>query len=288
MGRSQKVTAGGHTFGIAEYGDAGGKPIFYFHGFAGSRLQIPPSDELGKKLGLRIIAVDRPGMGLSSPIPRQTLLEYGQCFGELANALGLGRWSIVAWSAGGAYALACASALPERVTGLSLIAPMSKWFVGPGATRHASLESKSLALLARFAPFLLYPVVGRIERATRTAPATFAKQLQQIPELDRQTITQTDIQAMLIASLPEAFRQGGAGVVEEIVRISLPWQFDSSAIKMPIWIWQGSADTVVLPALSQELANSLPQTRYVVFPGEGHFSLFRHWEEILLPLAELP
>lgn len=57
----------GRMLGYAEYGAPEGKPIVYFHGFPGSRLDwelcVPP--DTADALNIRIIAVDRPGIGLS-------------------------------------------------------------------------------------------------------------------------------------------------------------------------------------------------------------------------------
>ena len=57
----------GRMLGYAEFGAPGGRPVFYFHGFPGSRLDWPLSDadDSAAQLNVRIIAVDRPGMGLS-------------------------------------------------------------------------------------------------------------------------------------------------------------------------------------------------------------------------------
>ena len=58
----------GRSLGYTEYGRRGGRPVFYFHGFPGSRIGWPafdPSDS-ASRVKARIIAVDRPGMGLSS------------------------------------------------------------------------------------------------------------------------------------------------------------------------------------------------------------------------------
>ena len=53
----------GRMLGYAEYGNPDGNPVFYFHGFPGSRLDWPFSDtdDSASQLNTRIIAVDRPG-----------------------------------------------------------------------------------------------------------------------------------------------------------------------------------------------------------------------------------
>jgi pimeloyl-ACP methyl ester carboxylesterase len=55
----------GRTLGFAEYGDSQGKPIFEFHGNPSSRLGSGLFDETAKRMGIRVIGIDRPGMGMS-------------------------------------------------------------------------------------------------------------------------------------------------------------------------------------------------------------------------------
>ncbi len=65
----------GRTLGYAEYGAPKGKPIFEFHGNPSSRLGSILFDEAAGKLGIRVIGIDRPGMGLSDYKPGRKLLD---------------------------------------------------------------------------------------------------------------------------------------------------------------------------------------------------------------------
>jgi pimeloyl-ACP methyl ester carboxylesterase len=56
----------GRTLGFAEYGDPKGEPVLEFHGCPGSRLEAWNYDAAGKKLGARVIGIDRPGFGMST------------------------------------------------------------------------------------------------------------------------------------------------------------------------------------------------------------------------------
>jgi pimeloyl-ACP methyl ester carboxylesterase len=56
----------GRTIGYAQYGDPSGKPVFFFHGGAGSGLEHP-ADVCA--IGARLICTDRPGHGLSDLQP---------------------------------------------------------------------------------------------------------------------------------------------------------------------------------------------------------------------------
>jgi len=55
----------GRTLAYLETGNPKGRPVFYFHGGPGSRLEGLFYDELNQQLGIRMIALDRPGYGLS-------------------------------------------------------------------------------------------------------------------------------------------------------------------------------------------------------------------------------
>lgn len=52
--------------GYAGYGDPAGRPIFCFHGIPGSRIAFDPH---ASTVNARLIAVDRPGIGLSDAKP---------------------------------------------------------------------------------------------------------------------------------------------------------------------------------------------------------------------------
>src|SRR3954453_12685143 len=59
----------GRTLGFAEYGDPGGMPVICNHGGLSSRLDVAPAHESAKQHRLRLLAPDRPGIGLSSRKP---------------------------------------------------------------------------------------------------------------------------------------------------------------------------------------------------------------------------
>ena len=69
-----------------------------------------------------MISPDRPGVGRSDPKPGRALLDWPADVSSLADALGIERFALLGWSAGGPYALACAFALPDRVKAVALIA----------------------------------------------------------------------------------------------------------------------------------------------------------------------
>ena len=61
------------TLGYAQYGRPDGQPLFYFHGHPGSRLEARFAHEAAARAGLRVIALDRPGYGLSDSQPGRAI-----------------------------------------------------------------------------------------------------------------------------------------------------------------------------------------------------------------------
>ncbi|HCN76497.1 MAG TPA: alpha/beta hydrolase, partial [Verrucomicrobiales bacterium] len=93
----------GLTLGYAEYGDPAGAVMFYFHGWPSGRVQGELMHEAGLKFGLRIIAPDRPGIGLSDFQPRRRLLDWPPVLEELAAHAGAEKFHVLGWSGGGPY-----------------------------------------------------------------------------------------------------------------------------------------------------------------------------------------
>ena len=86
---SQVLTlSDGRQVGYAEWGDPAGMPVVYCHGFPGSRLEARLADSPAKALGIRLIAPDRPGFGISSPNPTLTLPTWPIDLVEIYSASG--------------------------------------------------------------------------------------------------------------------------------------------------------------------------------------------------------
>jgi pimeloyl-ACP methyl ester carboxylesterase len=258
-----------------------------FHGFVGSRLQCPPDGTIAAAVGVRLLAVDRPGIGLSDPAPDRRLLDWANDIKMLAETLHLTRFAILGWSAGAPYALVCAALLPQQVAALGLASPMGGWFVGPGATRHISKESQGITTLIRFAPWTLRPVFKLLQWRMAHNPRRLVEgTLHKLPARDQATLTDPLMQRLLIETSAEALRTGFDGVYDDTLGVARPWGFAREAIETPVWLWQGDADTSVLSAPAEELAYKLPHCQLTLLPGEGHFLLFTHWRTILQTLAQ--
>ena len=105
----------GRRLAYAQWGDLLGMPVFYCHGFPGSRLEAHLGDAAARRLGIRLIAPDRPGFGESTLQPHRRLSDWPDDLIALADSLELDRFHLLGVSGGGPYALACGQLIGARI-----------------------------------------------------------------------------------------------------------------------------------------------------------------------------
>jgi pimeloyl-ACP methyl ester carboxylesterase len=254
--------AGGRRIGLADVGDPHGKPVLYFPGGGDSRLTRHPDDSIAAGLGVRVLAVERPGCGLSDRARRRTLAGWAQNVEQLADALALDRFGVLGWSAGGPHALAVAAAVPERVTSAVVVAglPLPQWL----DLVPEDLQ-KAIRVVQR-TPFMAWrPLTRWGERPiVSTGDA----------ECDR----------VYAAGRVEAFRRGPRWLVAELRVLGRPWGFELGEIRTPVTLWYGTRDNVCPPEIGRRFEHALPNARLVV-TDDGHQLLFSRWRELLSEAA---
>ncbi len=276
----------GRSLAYCEYGSPRGVPVIYCHGFPVSRLQAALAHPVARQLGLRIISADRPGFGLSDPQPGRTLLDWPKDVVVLADALGVERFAVLGVSGGGPYALACAYALPGRITAVSVVCGLAP-LTAPGILTHANWLARISFLLARRAPPVLKVFHTLIILGVmRAHPERVLRWMAGKSVADRKLLDREDILDGIAASVRESFRQGAGGATAEFPLYARDCGFSLNEIRVPVHIWQGDADTTVPVGHARYLADALPDARLTVVPGEGHFSLpVDHMVEILSALV---
>lgn len=98
--------------------------MLFFHGTPDTRLARHPNDSIAADLGVRVIAADRPGLGASDPDPGATPHSVADDHVAVLDHLGVDRAHAVAWSAGSIHAIGLAGTHPDRITSLTLAAPL--------------------------------------------------------------------------------------------------------------------------------------------------------------------
>src|SRR3989338_9811190 len=177
----------GRRLGYAEYGALGGRPVLFFHGAPGSRHIHADMADVVTLRGIRLIAVERPGYGLSDPQPGRSMLDWPGDVAALTDALGIAKFAIIGFSMGSTYALACASRLPLRVTIVALagaFAPLD----APGVMAGMSPSSSGLFSLAQSNPDELKKVLSPLAESPTVLLAAMSASL---PEWDKNEVNKS-------------------------------------------------------------------------------------------------
>jgi len=272
----------GRAIGFADWGDPTGAPVIHLHGTPGSRLTFDYADEPARALGIRVIAPDRPGIGLSSPRPAYTLEDVATDVADLADALGLERFGLLAWSGGGPYALAAAAHFGHRISSLAMVAPAG--LLDTRAARKGMSGLDRVAwLLSTFTPRVGAPVLGAAMRWSLRHPVNATKSFAaKLPrqEMDYLAALPPEVEGPIIGSA-EAGRQGGRGIVDDYRAISQPWTFRPEDVQVPTQFWHGDQDRYVPLRVSEELAARVPNAKLHRRLGSGHLIALSHYDEIL-------
>jgi pimeloyl-ACP methyl ester carboxylesterase len=274
----------GRTLGYIDLGNKDGKPLFHFHGFPGSRLEamILADRALIKKI--RVISIDRPGMGLSDFQKDRTLLDWPDDVVELADFLGLTKFAVEGISGGGPYAAACAYKIPERLTSCGIISGLS--------SKDLEIETKErLFSVIRIFPWLFKLMIWIQSRGMKDlekAEKNMKKSIEKLPEADKKVLEDPQIRSMLIKESAESFRQGSKGAYNEGKIYARSWGFNLEDIspKLKVYIWHGDADKNVPIAMGRGMCKAIPNCKGKFYEGEGHYStIFNYYEEIIETLT---
>ncbi|MDH3626475.1 MAG: alpha/beta hydrolase [Acidobacteriota bacterium] len=276
----------GRTLAAAEFGDPGGTPVIYSHGFPGSRLGGELGQAAATQHRVRLIAFDRPGWGASTPQRGRRLADWPDDIAQAADQLECPRFNLVGVSGGAPFALACAAALPDRVDRVGLVCglgPIEAMHRDDGMMGHTRF---GLTLASR-TPWLVRPVLAIVGPLLRHffRPAV-ANLIRHAGEADRATLTDPEIRPVLEREFREGFRQGGAGASADALIYGNDWGLEFAAIQAEVSLWHGDADRVVPSSLAHWVAARIPDAKTNFHPGEGHFSIvIRYLPEILNVLS---
>ncbi|TMR28626.1 alpha/beta hydrolase [Nonomuraea zeae] len=260
---------GGRSLGWAEWGPAAGTPVVLCPG-AGTSRWLGFGAGVVDELGVRLISIDRPGLGDSDPDPGRTLSSWPA---DVA-ALGLGEVRVVGFSQGAPFALACASAgLARRaaiVSGADEVA-----FFGEGLPDRvrdlvdfvAADPAGAEKFFGSFTPDALWEMI---------VPGS--------PETDRSIYRQPDFTRAYRRAMDEAFAQGPSGYARDTVLAMGRWPYALEEVSVPVDLWYGEMDTGHSPDQGATLARRIPGARRHLVPGAGGAVLWTHAEPILRAL----
>jgi pimeloyl-ACP methyl ester carboxylesterase len=279
----QVKTPDGRQLSTQTYGDPHGKPVFLLHGTPGSRLGPHPRGAVLHRLGIQLIAFDRPGYGESDRHERRRVADAATDVLAIADAYGLDKFGVVGRSGGGPHALACAALIPDRLTKAAVLVGLAPreadgldWF--DGMTQHNVLEYTAAA--NGYAG--LAAITEAAADAVRADPASLLRSLQtELPGPDQRVVADRGIRSMLLETYAEALRTSAYGWIDDALAFYSPWGFEPGAVTIPVLLWHGASDNLSPVSHARWLADHIPNAAVVVQAGAAHFGALDVLPDIL-------
>lgn len=251
---------------IAYHEEGEGVPVIVFHGMGSSRYTWLGSKPLAEVCpGVRLIALDRPGYGNSSPPPfGYSYTEFARDVEEIADNLGIARFAVAGHSSGGPYALASAAVLGERVVAAAAVCSD-----GPYA----------------------HPLAPKALRASDDMSQPAAVSSHGLYGQEPRKLAQGMKDATIAHGVPakvHAWKAGTDGWICDWALERLPWSFtvESIALGPRLTIWVGSEDIESIKHAAPFLHSLVPGSQLRVVQGGDH-GLKRHPENLAAILGEL-
>ncbi|KAI1132043.1 alpha/beta hydrolase fold protein [Nemania abortiva] len=254
----------GRTLGYAQYGLSDGPAVFYLHGLPGSRMEGALFDAPAITPLARIIAVERPGYGLSSPHPNRTILDHPKDVDFLARHLNIDSYAVLCISGGGPYGLACAASLPaDRLKAVSIICGL-----GPPELGKKGMDWwhwLGFTIGFRYFPWACRwwfsrETFGRLDLTDQQRFDRFqkewSKQKKSAHPKDVAALEDPDLVRWLVRNQREAYTQGFDGFAQDGRLSSWGFGFRIEDIRkdLPIHLWYGKHDTHVPPSHGEGIA----------------------------------
>jgi pimeloyl-ACP methyl ester carboxylesterase len=265
--------------GFALYGPASGAPLLYFHGSPSSRLEPLLLQEFGQNLDamllhshVRLIAVDRPGMGLSTFNPNGSFLSFADDVKILAHQLFISSCPVLCWSGGGPYALAVAHRCPALITKVGIIAGISHYF-DTTVFRQMGVN-KWYFRMAKFSPWLLRRTLNILRTKTINRPIPL--KLTGFAQVDYELIKDVKhMNTLADLTLKEACRNGTQGAVYEARLYCRELGFSIAGIQQTVHYWWGNLDSSVSIIHAETVEKEISSAIMHYHKGEGHLSMFQ-------------
>ena len=276
----QTVATDGRVLTGRIFGPAEGQPILFVAGAATGKSMVFGA-ELLEAMKLRIITMDRPGLGDSTPDPTRTLESTAADYRTfVAAALGeeAAPIPVVANSQGAVFALKLASL--GGAASLTLVSPADE-LAHPAIHAMLPPEATMLADLAQSAPEEAAAILGGFsaqameEMVIAGSNAADASFYQTEPFL-----------SLYRRSLAEGFMNGGSGYVTDTLIAMRAWQLDLAAISCPVQVLFGAGDLSHSPDHGETLSSRIPGASRTVFSDAGGALLWTHAREVLSMVRE--
>ncbi|WP_454793185.1 alpha/beta fold hydrolase [Mycolicibacterium lutetiense] len=251
----------GRRIAYAEYGPADGTPVLLIPGAGCGRLMTFGHTAALDDRGIRLISVDRPGLGASTPHPSKTLDSVAADLAAVIDAVVGHPIPVVANSQGAPFGLAVATT--GRASRLLMVSPIDD--VGyPPITAMLPDSHRSMV-----ADVLADPDAAQRKLSTYTADTLFDMVMNNHPASDDLVYEQSEFRTMLRAVLADGFASGGAGYARDTVLATSAWPLRLFGPGVRTTLLFGKDDHAHSPDLGATLTNRIRGSRRIVIDGVG-------------------
>lgn len=271
----------GRTMAARVMGPEYGVPILTLHGSPGSRLGPHVGRTALAELGVRLVAPDRPGYGLSDPNEGRTIADTAADMGEVMDQLGVERFEVIGRSGGAPYVLGSVALHAARISGAVAFASLAPKEAPIDWTGGMTADNKRKHKAAVQSYEEIIADVRRHADEMKEDPAHMIDTLW--PDL------KSSDKAALLAELPEerirrdiisaqheGFLQDGIGWAEDTRALHAEWGVDLQDATSHIILWHGENDPFASPEHSKWLAEYLPSASLTLDPSGSHMTSYLH------------
>ncbi len=274
----------GRRLGFIEYGDSKGKPVFFFHGWPGSRYSGKETDKAAKKIGVRVISADRPGIGLSDYKENRKLLDWPDDVVELADYLKIKKFSVIGVSGGGPYVAICAYKIPERIVKAGIVVGLAPVNI------KGNLDGMSFQGRVGWANYHRFPTLRMLASLGAAIQFKYFTKLGSLiafpTKQDRELYNNAvKNKAGEESGVEEAFRQGIKGSSTELRVYTDDWGFDLKDIETKTYLWYGAKDKCVSLNMAKYYESKIPNSKLFIDPEGVHLSRYNFEDRILKTLT---
>ena len=286
-----KVAVGtDRQIGFAEFGDPQGRAIFWLHGTPGARRQIPVEARLYAEANqIRLVGVDRPGIGASTPHEYHRVIDFADDLRTLADTLGIDKMEVIGLSGGGPYTLGCAAAMPDRIVAAGVLGGVAptRGADGIGGGLMGNVGLPAAPVLERIGTPLSLVATGLIRMIKPVAEPVLYLYAAISPEGDRRLLERPEFKAMFLDDLLNGSRKQLAAPFADVVVFARDWGFRLDEVKVPVRWWHGDSDHIVPYAHGEHVVAMLPDAELYTLAGESHLGGLGEAETIMATMSEL-
>ncbi len=280
---------GDRRLSYAEFGTPRGAAVFWLHGTPGGRRQIPiEARAFAEANDVRLIGIDRPGIGTSTPHLYENVLDWTGDLEVLADNLGIDTFRVIGLSGGGPYALAAGVAMPHRVHGIGVlggVAPLQ----GADAIRGGLVEVAPYAapLIEAARIPLSFVLAAAIRLVKPLAGFGLDGYAAVQPRGDKDLLHRPEFKAMFLDDLLNGARFQVGAPLADIILFTRHWGFEAADVQVPVRWWHGDADHIIPFAHGVHMVERLPDAVFATIDGESHLGGLGAATEVLETLMEL-